>query len=144
VDTFAISCVVGFITACVTFKYAIGFYKSASAIDLARGSPGVILYTILFIMTIALTPLFCVFEFIALCTSIFYSPKYFGAETKSMRAPVVKILNSNDDDDDWPERGQVREMLLETSRDRDASSSSSPAEAAGSRHWRRGSAGKDN
>ena len=144
VDTFAISCVVGFITACVTFKYAVGFYKSASAIDLARGSPGVILYTILFIMTIALTPLFCVFEFIALCTSIFYSPKYFGAETKSMRAPVVKILNSNDDDDDWPERGQVREMLLETSRDRDASSSSSPAEAAGSRHWRRGSAGKDN
>ena len=140
VDTFAVSCVVGFITACVTFKYAIGFYKSASAIDLARGSPGLILYSILFVMTIVLTPVFCVFEFIALCTSIFYSPNYFGAEKHSMRAPVVKIL-SNDDDDDWPERGRVREVLLE---DKGASSSSSPVEAPGSRHWRRGSAGKDN
>jgi len=139
-DTLAIACVVGFITACVTFKYAIGFYKSASAVDLARGLPGLILYSILFVMTIILTPVFCVFEFIALCTSIFYSPKYFGGETPAMRSPVVKILD-DEEGFEWPERGQVREVLLGTTKEKFSSTLPAQEESAPSRRWRR--AGKD-
>ncbi|CAL51969.1 unnamed product [Ostreococcus tauri] len=118
-DTFAISCIVGFITACVTFKYAIGFYKSASISDLSQGVvSGAIYYNVLFVLTIVLTPVFSVFEFIALCTSIFYSPEHFGAESKKIRRPTVSILKTDDDEDfDWLERGdrskfQEKEVLL--------------------------------
>jgi hypothetical protein len=114
IDMFAVSCIVGFITACVTFKYAVGYYKSASVADLSSGVvSGAIYYNILFVLTIVLTPLFSVFEFIALCTSVFYNPSYFGGE-KETRGPVVRILE-DDDDYDWLERGHVRqerEVLL--------------------------------
>jgi hypothetical protein len=131
-DTFAVSCIVGFITACVTFKYAIGFYKSASVADLSQGVvSGAIYYNILFVLTIVLTPLFSVFEFIALCTSLFYDPKYFGGESQAARGPRVSILK-DDDDIDWLERGQMRrdddqQVLLDDE--------ASPSEA--DRAWRR-------
>ena len=54
------------------------------------------------------TPLFSVFEFIALCTSLFYDPKYFGGESQAARGPRVSILKDDDDDIDWLERGQMR------------------------------------
>ena len=102
VETFAVACVVGFITACVTFKYAIGFYKSASVADLSKGIvSGTVYYNILFLLTILLTPVFCVFEFIALCTSLFYAPEHFGGELRA-RGPTVTIIKDEDEDDyDW-------------------------------------------
>lgn len=133
-DTFAASCVVGFITACVTFKYAVGFYKSASVADLSQGvMSGTIYYNILFILTVVLTPVFSVFEFIALCTSVFYNPKYFGAEHRVALRPTVTILKHDDDEDfDWIERGdrslfQEKEKLL------------SEAAPSSARSWRRDS-----
>ena len=103
----------------MTFKYAIWFYKSASISDLSQGVVSVaIYYNVLFVLTIVLTPVFSVFEFIALCTSIFYSPEHFGAESKKIRRPTVSILKTDDDEDfDWLERGdrskfQEKEVLL--------------------------------
>lgn len=144
VDMFAISCIVGFITACVTFKYAVGYYKSASVADLSNGAvSGTVYYNILFLLTIVLTPVFCVFEFIALCTSIFYDPAYFGGETEKSRGPIVKILEDDDDDFDWLERGQARdierEVLLPAKEGQETvvQSRGDPGKAS-PRVWRRG------
>ena len=58
-------------------------------------------YNILFLLTILLTPVFCVFEFIALCTSLFYAPEHFGGELRA-RGPTVTIIKDEDEDDyDW-------------------------------------------
>ena len=142
VETFAVACVVGFITACVTFKYAIGFYKSASVADLSKGIvSGTVYYNILFLLTILLTPVFCVFEFIALCTSLFYAPEHFGGELRA-RGPTVTIIKDEDEDDyDWLERGQPprleKEVLLKPESGNNSASDAPRIKESPKKAWRR-------
>ena len=142
VETFAVACVVGFITACVTFKYAIGFYKSASVADLSKGIvSGAVYYNILFLLTILLTPVFCVFEFIALCTSLFYAPEHFGGELRA-RGPTVTIIKDEDEDDyDWLERGQPprleKEVLLKPESGNNSASDAPRIKESPKKAWRR-------
>jgi hypothetical protein len=66
--------------ALVTFQYAVGFYASAGARHLAKGAAGYALYHLLFVLTLALVPVFSLFELVAMLVSACVAPRFRSGE----------------------------------------------------------------
>jgi hypothetical protein len=84
-EALALALGVGVVAAAQTFVYAIGFYVSSGARHLARGAPGYVLYLLLFAATLALVPLFSLFELVATVASPLFAARR-GAEARGKRA----------------------------------------------------------
>ena len=85
-EALALALGVGVVAAAQTFVYAVGFYVSSGARHLARGAPGYVLYLLLFAATLALVPLFSLFELSAIVASPLFAARR-GAEARGKRAP---------------------------------------------------------
>ena len=71
---------VGAVAAARVFVYAVGFYVSSGARHLARGAPGYVLYLLLFAATLALVPLFSLFELSTMLASPLFAARRNAAE----------------------------------------------------------------
>ena len=79
-EGFAVACGLGLAAALVTFQYAVGFYASAGARHLAKGAAGYALYHLLFVLTLALVPMFSLFELVAMLASACVAPRFRSGE----------------------------------------------------------------
>ncbi len=80
-EALALALGVGVVAAAQTFVYAIGFYVSSGARHLARGAPGYVLYMLLFAATLALVPLFSLFELVATVASPLFAARRGDADS---------------------------------------------------------------
>ena len=74
------ACGLGLAAALVTFQYAVGFYASAGARHLAKGAAGYALYHLLFVLTLALVPVFSLFEVVAMLVAACVAPRFRSGE----------------------------------------------------------------
>ena len=79
-EGFAVACGLGLAAALVTFQYAVGFYASAGARHLAKGAAGYALYHLLFVLTLALVPVFSLFELVAMLVAACVAPRFRSGE----------------------------------------------------------------
>ena len=79
-EGFVVACGLGLAAALVTFQYAVGFYASAGARHLAKGAAGYALYHLLFVLTLALVPVFSLFELVAMLASACVAPRFRSGE----------------------------------------------------------------
>ena len=75
-EGFAVACGLGLAAALVTFQYAVGFYASAGPKHLAKGAAGYALYHLLFVLTLALVPVFSLFELVAMLVAACVAPRF--------------------------------------------------------------------